>query len=80
MKVTVVCRRDWSISTPTIQISDSCPVCGGPRGKPYHFRFHELGDWWSVNRWDNPCGHVDKYRDVLKEVAQPPSTDYLFTQ
>ena len=67
MIVTVVERHGWKISTSTIEIANTCPKCGGPRGKPYHYRFHEDGEWYSVNRWDNPCGHIDKYRDVLGE-------------
>lgn len=68
MIVTVVKRQGWHITTPHINIADTCPVCGGPRGKPYHHRFHEDSEWYTVDRWDNPCGHVDKYKDVLKEA------------
>ena len=68
MIVTIIKRHGWHISTPRVNIADTCPVCGGPRGKRYHHRFHETGEWYNVDRWDNPCGHVDKYRDVLKEA------------
>ncbi len=52
----------------TIEISDRCPKCGGPRGKPRLQSYIEDGDPYSVSRWENPCGHLDRYEDVLKEV------------
>jgi hypothetical protein len=52
-----------------IAISDRCPSCGGPRGEVYKYNFHEDGGWYNVDRWDNPCGHVDMYDSVLAEAA-----------
>jgi hypothetical protein len=52
----------------TVEISDRCPVCGGPRGVPQWSRFCEDDDWYGVNTWRNPCGHVDQYADVLAEA------------
>ena len=68
MRVTVMYRNGWHIQPVTVEIDDKCPICGGPRGEPYNHRFYECGDWYSVDRWDNPCGHIDKYRDVLEEA------------
>lgn len=51
----------------TVEISDSCPVCGEKRGKPYEHSFYEDGEPALCDRWDNPCGHVDKYEDCIKE-------------
>lgn len=53
----------------TVEIGDVCPQCGGPRGVPYGHNGHEDGEWYHVDRWDNPCGHRDRYEDVLKEAA-----------
>lgn len=63
-------RDGWPIGPRAIQISDKCPVCGGPRGEPVDKRFCEDGEWYSVNTWTNPCGHVDKYADVLREAGR----------
>jgi len=52
----------------TVEISDTCPKCGGPRGIPYLAQYCEDGDWYQVHNWNNPCGHPDKYRDVIKEA------------
>jgi hypothetical protein len=74
MKVRVVKRNrnnGWiSPAIVTVTIADTCPVCGGPRGSPYNYNWHEDGDWYSCDRWDNPCGHVDKYDACLAEATQ----------
>jgi hypothetical protein len=79
MTVTVVNREaiDRAWGTPgmyevyrkTVTIADTCPVCGGPRGKPELRQFCEEGIFYSVHCWQNPCGHIDHYPDVLKEAA-----------
>jgi hypothetical protein len=70
MNVNVIKRTNggWNIEIVEIEIADTCPQCGGKRGEPYWHQFHEDGDWYSCQRWDNPCGHLDMYRDVLKEA------------
>lgn len=45
-----------------------CPQCGGPRGEPRPHNFSEDGAWYVCDRWDNPCGHIDHYHDVIREV------------
>lgn len=54
----------------TVKIHPTCPRCGRRRGRPLsrtardsssHAKFGY--DWW-----ENPCGHVDLYADVLKEA------------
>lgn len=52
----------------TVEIGDRCPVCGGPRGKPNLRPFHEDGVSFAVHCWENPCGHIDYYHDVLTEA------------
>ncbi|WNI20316.1 hypothetical protein [Actinacidiphila sp. ITFR-21] len=57
----------------TVTVRALCPTCGGPRGVDTvrNHRFHEDGDWYSVDVWDNPCGHVDSYAVVLREARSP---------
>ncbi|HYQ62544.1 hypothetical protein [Actinophytocola sp.] len=55
--------------TRKVTISAICPRCGGPRGEPYGHNFCDDGDWSWVQRWNNPCGHVDYYEDVIREAA-----------
>jgi hypothetical protein len=53
----------------TVTVDIACPACGAPRGfdtiRPHVFR-HD-GDTFEVDVWDNPCGHVDLYADVVAE-------------
>lgn len=51
----------------TVAIPDRCPRCGGPRGEPVRRSFWEDGAPYAVDCWDNSCGHVDAYADVLAE-------------
>jgi hypothetical protein len=46
----------------------TCPICGGPRGTIYNRTHHEDGSTLLINVWLNPCGHVDKYQDVIEEA------------
>ena len=63
-------RSHVGVTIRTVTISAICPVCGGPRGVDTvrNHNFHEDGEWLSVDRWQNPCGHVDNYADVLRET------------
>lgn len=74
MKVRVVDRgtsRSYEgVKIRTVAIQRSCPKCGGPRGEVYSHRFCEDGAWYDCDRWDNPCGHVDMYTDVLIEARE----------
>ena len=45
-----------------------CPVCDGPRGPVVPGLSYDGSRALSVDTWDNPCGHVDKYSAVRDEV------------
>lgn len=49
-----------------------CPVCGGPRGRPYETVSYDGSRRLHVSGWTNPCGHVDKYDDVCREADRRP--------
>lgn len=51
----------------TVVVLPECPRCGGPRGDAEPHRFCEDGEWYSVDKWANACGHVDMYAAVLAE-------------
>jgi hypothetical protein len=73
MKVTIMYRNSfvggdgWSYCPATIEIDDDCPVCGSKRGTPHGYNFCEDGEWFNVDKWDNPCGHIDLYKDCYFE-------------
>lgn len=58
----------WSYYPKAVQIADNCPQCGAKRGTPYHYRFSEDGEWFDVERWENPCGHLDTYGAAWHEA------------
>ncbi len=85
MRVVVVDREamaaEWGmpglfrVITVSVEIADTCPWCGRPRGVPVRRTFHEDGVNYSVDCWKNPCGHIDFYEAVLAEArgANPTS-------
>lgn len=62
-------RGRGGVVTRTVTVSAFCRVCGERRGDPYGHNFYADGDWAWVQRWDNPCGHVDMYEYVIAEAA-----------
>ena len=70
MIVTILDRGadGWAMRFETVRISDYCPTCCAPRGVPAPRPFCEDGEFYSVDCWTNPCGHVDLYPDVLREA------------
>jgi hypothetical protein len=60
----------WRYYPVKATIAATCPVCGGPRGEPVMRRFCEDGEWFDLDTWENPCGHIDLYRDVYAEAKQ----------
>lgn len=62
--------------TRTVTISAFCRSCGQRRGEPRGLNSCDDGAYYWVQVWDNPCGHVDMYVDVLAEARQlEPSAD-----
>lgn len=51
-----------------VTISAYCPACGERRGKPENANTCDDGEHYSVDRWTNPCGHLDSYADVVTEA------------
>lgn len=85
MLVTVMYRNNWfggdgwTYYPTTITIADNCPVCGEKRGEPKGHRFHEDGDWFTVDIWTNPCGHLDAYKDCLNEAKEIKKSKIIST-
>lgn len=48
----------------------TCPSCGGPRGVIKRVTSYDGSQRLACDGWDNPCGHVDFYRDLRREAAQ----------
>jgi hypothetical protein len=69
MTVTIPDRtgNPWFPVLRTINIPDRCPKCGGERGAPTLTRQCEDGEFYYVHTWTNPCGHIDKYADLIMD-------------
>lgn len=73
-RVTVMFRNSffggngWTYYPVQIEIGDRCPECGGPRGEPAKHTFRDCGEWFTVDTWQNPCGHLDTYKSCLLEA------------
>ena len=70
MDVRIINRTNggWNIHILEVTISANCPLCGERRGMPRNLSFFENGSWYSCDTWDNPCGHIDKHKNVLMEA------------
>lgn len=51
----------------TLEISDQCPVCNGPRGNVFGTHSYDGSRRLNCDGWNNPCGHIDKYAEIRKE-------------
>lgn len=78
--VTIMYRNSWSggdgwtYYPVTVTIAATCPVCGEPRGTPTRRLFCEDGEWYDLDVWENPCGHLDRYQDVYAEAKHANPT------
>jgi hypothetical protein len=57
----------WTYHPMAVTISAACPLCGCERGDPKQHRFHEDGEWFTVQKWKNDCGHMDLYSNLYRE-------------
>lgn len=46
-----------------------CRVCGEPRGEPFVSVSYDGSRRLQVHSWNNPCGHVEKYQDVRRDLG-----------
>ncbi len=59
-----------------LEISDTCPKCGAKRGtKRWRGLSYDGSRRLSVDCWENECGHIDSYRDVVQEGKIVPYTN-----
>lgn len=63
-------HRGQRINTTTVALEWECPVCGEPRGEVHGGHSYDGSLPVVVSTWENPCGHIDKYSDVLQEAAE----------
>ena len=54
----------------TITVEWVCLKCGSPRGETYSGFSYDGSRRMAVDCWDNPCGHLELYSDVLAEAEK----------
>lgn len=54
--------------TITVTLTWQCPRCGGPRGTVHPVISYDGSRRLPCDGWQNPCGHIDFYRDVRAEA------------
>jgi len=64
-----MCENHEGLYGAKVRLRWVCPICGKPRGEIKEGKSYDGSLPLSVDTWENPCGHVDKYADVLKEAA-----------
>ncbi|MDX8127745.1 hypothetical protein QLH52_10665 [Methylomonas sp. OY6] len=77
------CSNHSGLLTVTVKLHWTCPECGGPRGDTFRTQSYDGTLPVQCDGWNNPCGHIDHYRDVrleaqangLNETAQNPAVD-----
>ncbi|WP_242890893.1 hypothetical protein [Actinomadura litoris] len=68
--------RPTPLEVSEVTVKTRCPECGGPRGRPGPNEVRaSSGQTFEIDRWVNPCGHVDLYADVLIEARVHPPYD-----
>ena len=61
------CENHGGVHLMKITIPWSCPICGGPRGEPCKVRSYDGSTYLACDGWENPCGHIDLYKNVREE-------------
>jgi hypothetical protein len=51
----------------SLRIPNTCPICGGKRGIPYKDYSFDGNRSIEVDRWINPCGHIDTYASIRNQ-------------
>jgi hypothetical protein len=63
-----------------VVISAYCPRCGARRAEPRNLNQCDDGAHYSVDVWDNQCGHTDMYEDVVKEATDLVEPGFRWNQ
>lgn len=69
----------------TLEISDNCPICNGPRGKVFGTHSFDGSRRLNVDGWNNPCGHIDTYAAIRNEgkrvtFKEPSAFQFISTE
>lgn len=64
------CAEHMGLNGVNIKLYWRCPVCGGFRGEIRQVKSYDGSLVLFCNGWTNPCGHIDKYVNLLQEAKE----------
>lgn len=71
--VTIPAREQHGgLDSITVTLPWVCRQCGAPRGEPYQAISYDGSRQLAVHIWLNPCGHVEKYSAVRRDLEVQP--------
>lgn len=71
------CEIHEGIHALTVHLRWICPICGGERGEIHRALSYDGSRRLVVSGWNNPCGHIDKYADVLEEAKKNGFNEHI---
>lgn len=69
------CDNHEGLYAMNVRLRWVCPKCGGPRGQIENGLSYDGSLYLAVNKWKNPCGHIDKYDAVRNEAKENQLND-----
>ncbi len=66
------CEQYARLASITVTLPWVCRHCGGPRGEPYQAASYDGSMQLAVHSWSDPCGHVEKYSEVRRDLEVQP--------
>ncbi len=71
--VTIPAREQHAeYSSITVTLPWVCRACDAPRGEPIRTTSWDGSRQLAVDSWSNPCGHVEKYSKVRRDLEAQP--------
>lgn len=69
--VTIPAREQHGgLDSITVALPWVCRECGAPRGEPFTSMSWDGSRQLAVDSWSNPCGHVELYCEVRRDIEE----------
>lgn len=64
-------KEGWFYGITNVKVNWECPICGAIMGEPTLKGYCEDGEFYYVDNWTNPCGHLIRYCDLMPQEVLP---------
>ena len=61
-------QQHGGLALTAARVNWTCPKCGERRGEVFDTISYDGSRRLHCDGWRNPCGHIDKYSDVIAEA------------